>query len=104
MKISKTVLLSNKFTWYRIHQSILFTVLKIQRNVDIAGSEFKRETEGRLAEAVKEAFTRQKLIEEGKFQPLEKRRRKRYTAVGDIGVHVSCFLMKSMSVLSLLNT
>jgi hypothetical protein len=50
-----------------------------------------RDLERRLAEAFNEAFIREKLIKEGKFEPLQKRRRKkRFTSVGDASVHVSC--------------
>ena len=65
------------------------TVLKVQQNVDISGAAFKRDTEAKLAQAYSEAFIRQQLIREGKFEPLQRRRRrKRYAAVGDVGVHV----------------
>ncbi|XP_052802155.1 uncharacterized protein LOC128232559 [Mya arenaria] len=65
------------------------TVLKVQKNINVSDPTFRMETEQGLANAYSEAFLREKLIAEGQFDPLEDRkRRKRYTTVGDAAVHV----------------
>ncbi|XP_053384129.1 mucin-3A-like isoform X2 [Mercenaria mercenaria] len=65
------------------------TVLKIQRNINVSDPTFVSNMENGLANAFNEAFIRKKLVDEGKFEPLRRRRRrKRYTSVGDASVHI----------------
>ncbi|KAL4225783.1 hypothetical protein ACF0H5_016472 [Mactra antiquata] len=65
------------------------TVLRIQRDINTSDPEFVKEMEGRLAEAFNKAFIREKLIQEGKFEPLERRKRKkRYSSSGEAAVHI----------------
>lgn len=74
-------------------------VLKIPKTVDVSTHSFKTDLENRLAVAYNEAFTREKMITEGNFDPLQKRkRRKRYTQVGDAAVHVSFLRTQSGSI------
>ena len=61
----------------------------MQSSVNINDGGFLAETELGLARAYSVAFERERLIAEGKFQPFNrKRRRKRYTAINDAAVHV----------------
>ena len=62
------------------------SVLKILQSVDVSTKEFRDDMENRFAIVYKEGFKRL----EGKSDSILKRkRRKRYTQVGDAAVHVS---------------
>ena len=61
--------------------------------IDVSAESFKTDLERRLAEAFEEAFIRQKLIEEGNFDSLRRRKRKkRFTQAGDAAVHVHTYV------------
>ena len=71
---------------------LLSVVLKVSMKIDVSAESFKTDLERRLAEAFEEAFIRQKLIEEGNFDSLRrKKRKKRFTQAGDAAVHVHTY-------------
>ena len=72
---------------------LLSLVLKILLSVDVSTKEFRDDMENRFAIVYKEGFKRL----EGKSDSILKRkRRKRYTQVGDAAVHVSNIIQAYM--------
>ena len=63
----------------------LLLVLKIPKNIDVATNAFKKQMEGGLVKVCTEAIKRKREGEIG----ISRKRRKRYTKVGDVAVHVS---------------